>query len=196
MPVGTPPDVDVVPRSSVQGPVDGGEVTVTVTPLTPSGEVLASDPSTAVTVPARAHAPTDVTAVPGDGDVTVSWTPPADSGSFPVTGYEVHLDDGTGGSTVQVGAVTSVVVTGLTNGVEHAAVVAAVTDAGVGERPLPSDRVIPGVVPGAWDRPGGCLFHPRCARADGVCESRRPELARIDAGRVRCHHPLVHGPGS
>src|ERR1043166_813466 len=35
---------------------------------------------------------------------------------------------------------------------------------------------IPGVVPGAYDRPRGCLFSPRCTYATPVTEETRPEL--------------------
>ena len=51
-------------------------------------------------------------------------------------------------------------------------------------------RTIPGVVPGAFDRPHGCLLGPRCAFAVDRCTAERPAL-RGDAGRaVRCHFPL------
>jgi dipeptide transport system ATP-binding protein len=49
---------------------------------------------------------------------------------------------------------------------------------------------IPGVVPGLYDRPTGCLFAPRCQYAtDQACKSR-PELRSWAEGRVRCHFPL------
>ncbi len=50
-------------------------------------------------------------------------------------------------------------------------------------RHLPS---IPGVVPGLYDRPKGCLFSPRCGFADDRCRMVAP-------GRnhgVLCHYPL------
>ena len=49
---------------------------------------------------------------------------------------------------------------------------------------------IPGMVPGLYDRPAGCLFGPRCKYAQpGECQ-RRPALQALDAGAVRCHFPL------
>ena len=52
-------------------------------------------------------------------------------------------------------------------------------------------RTIPGVVPGAYDRPPGCLLAPRCAYAKERCTAERPLLTG-DAGRaVRCHFPLA-----
>ncbi len=50
--------------------------------------------------------------------------------------------------------------------------------------------VIPGIVPGQFDRPKGCLFWPRCDRADEVCKTRIPEARPGDAARALCHHPL------
>jgi len=60
------------------------------------------------------------------------------------------------------------------------------------ERSLGRRRLstIAGVVPGAGDRPDGCLFNPRCRFADDRC---RREIPRLDAdgdGRVRCFNPL------
>jgi dipeptide transport system ATP-binding protein len=59
---------------------------------------------------------------------------------------------------------------------------------------------IPGVVPGAYDRPSGCLFSPRCAYARDHCHAVRPHLEPdvTDAhpGRVRCHYPLGREGGS
>ncbi len=49
---------------------------------------------------------------------------------------------------------------------------------------------IPGVVPGLYDRPSGCLFAPRCTYATNLCRAARPELRDWMVGRVRCHYPL------
>lgn len=57
-------------------------------------------------------------------------------------------------------------------------------------RLLPS---IPGVVPGQFDRPAGCLFSPRCAHADERCHQSSPAVAASDMGFARCHYPLLQG---
>jgi dipeptide transport system ATP-binding protein len=49
---------------------------------------------------------------------------------------------------------------------------------------------IPGVVPGVHDRPGGCLFAPRCAYATAHSRAVRPALREWQGGAVRCHYPL------
>ena len=57
-------------------------------------------------------------------------------------------------------------------------------------RKLPS---IPGVVPGQFDRPEGCLFSPRCVFADSHCQLVRPLAQDESLGYARCHYPLSHG---
>jgi dipeptide transport system ATP-binding protein len=52
---------------------------------------------------------------------------------------------------------------------------------------------IPGVVPGAGDRPSGCLFHPRCPNATDYCVRVEPPFERGPRGLVRCHYPLTRG---
>lgn len=48
---------------------------------------------------------------------------------------------------------------------------------------------LPGIVPGHYDRPTGCLLSPRCRFAQDRCRSERPQLLG-EAGRVRCFYPL------
>ena len=49
---------------------------------------------------------------------------------------------------------------------------------------------IPGMVPGLYDRPTGCLFAPRCSYANEKCGGQRPQLRDWQQGMVRCHYPL------
>jgi dipeptide transport system ATP-binding protein len=68
-----------------------------------------------------------------------------------------------------------------------AALLAALPERSAGNRRLPT---IPGVVPGAFDRPSGCLFHPRCPFADTRCRGEAPALRPVERALVRCHYPL------
>ena len=52
---------------------------------------------------------------------------------------------------------------------------------------------VPGVVPGAWDRPKGCLFNPRCRFATEHCRQVPPVPAAPELGRALCHYPLLQG---
>jgi dipeptide transport system ATP-binding protein len=60
------------------------------------------------------------------------------------------------------------------------------------ERGIEGTRLatIPGVVPGASDRPHGCLFNPRCRFAQQECRTIAPRLTGDRNGFVRCHFPL------
>ena len=55
------------------------------------------------------------------------------------------------------------------------------------EKRLPT---IPGIVPGQFDRPRGCLFEPRCRFADNRCRTERPRPLPPELGRARCFYPL------
>jgi len=66
----------------------------------------------------------------------------------------------------------------------------ALPERGRDRRRLPT---IPGVVPGLYDRPSGCLFNPRCASAAADCSERVPPLESGQGGRVRCLYPLREG---
>jgi dipeptide transport system ATP-binding protein len=63
-----------------------------------------------------------------------------------------------------------------------AALLAALPERATGRR-LPS---IPGVVPGQFDRPKGCLFSPRCPYATDLCRTVAPPMIY----GALCHYPL------
>jgi dipeptide transport system ATP-binding protein len=70
-----------------------------------------------------------------------------------------------------------------------AALLAALPERAEG-RKLPS---IPGVVPGPFDRPSGCLFSPRCRFATARCVEKVPPRQGALAGYALCHYPLAQG---
>lgn len=49
---------------------------------------------------------------------------------------------------------------------------------------------LPGVVPGKYDRPQGCLLNPRCPYASEKCREIEPQLQQLADGQVKCHTPL------
>ena len=67
-----------------------------------------------------------------------------------------------------------------------AALLSALPDRANGARLL----AIPGVVPGLIDRPTGCLFNPRCSRADDKCRTVAPPRQGPDMGEALCHYPV------
>lgn len=56
------------------------------------------------------------------------------------------------------------------------ALLAALPEHNLGKRRL---QTIPGVVPGQYDRPQGCLLSPRCAYAKQQCHSQRPVFGPV-----------------
>lgn len=107
--------------------------------------------ATTVTIPG---APTGVAATPGDGRVTLTWTPPTDAGGATRLYYTIQFsaDAGTTWTTAwQRPSNTSAVVPFLTNGTSYVFRVAACNRAGQGAFSDPSTAVAPvGVtLPGA-----------------------------------------------
>ncbi|MWQ49610.1 dipeptide ABC transporter ATP-binding protein [Glaesserella parasuis] len=49
---------------------------------------------------------------------------------------------------------------------------------------------LPGVVPGKYDHPQGCLLNPRCPYATDLCRQKEPELRTVNGRQVKCHTPL------
>jgi dipeptide transport system ATP-binding protein len=52
-------------------------------------------------------------------------------------------------------------------------------------------HTLPGIVPGQFDRPTGCLLSPRCPKAQDRCHIERPELLEQGGGLVRCFYPMT-----
>ena len=68
------------------------------------------------------------------------------------------------------------------------ALLASLPERNAGRRRLAS---LPGVVPGALDRPRGCLLAPRCPYVQPRCTAERPPLFELSgAAAVRCFFPL------
>jgi len=70
------------------------------------------------------------------------------------------------------------------------ALLAALPEHNIGRARL---QTIPGMVPGQYDRPGGCLLSPRCAYATALCSEQRPIMRGPARAQVRCHFPLDSG---
>ena len=111
-------------------------------------------------------APTAVTAVARDGGAVVSWTPPEDTGTHPISGYVVTPFVGgvAQAATSFSSTATSQLVAGLTNGTGYTFTVAATSLPGTGEASTPSAVVTP-VAPGA-SVSAGAEFS--CARTGGT----------------------------
>ena len=70
------------------------------------------------------------------------------------------------------------------------ALLSALPEHNIGRRRLHS---MGGVVPGAYDRPTGCLLSPRCPYAQHRCRVEAPALDGDEGAQARCFFPLPHG---
>jgi oligopeptide/dipeptide ABC transporter ATP-binding protein len=50
---------------------------------------------------------------------------------------------------------------------------------------------IPGIVPSAYNLPTGCKFHPRCPKAQQICQEQEPPLEKVPGG----HYSACFFPG-
>ena len=67
------------------------------------------------------------------------------------------------------------------------ALLSALPEHNIGRRRL---RSMSGMVPGAFDRPTGCLLAPRCAYVQTRCRDERPTLDGDVGAQARCFYPL------
>jgi parallel beta-helix repeat protein len=119
---------------TITGLINGQRYYFAVSAINAVGESPKSNEVSAMpcTVPS---APQNLTAVAGDGNVTLTWQPPADDGGSPITGYKIYYGTSPSNYTtnITVGNITSYTITGLTNGQKYYFVVSAIN--GVGEGP-------------------------------------------------------------
>ena len=126
---------------------DDGE-TFTVT-LSNAANATISDGTATVSITDNdelAGAPQNLSATPGDGEVTLEWAPPS-SGDAPVEyGYRYKAGSGAYGDSTAVaggGAARNVAVTGLANGTEHTFEVWARSTAGPGPAAVATGTPLP-----------------------------------------------------
>ncbi|MCZ4322031.1 ABC transporter ATP-binding protein [Pseudomonas anguilliseptica] len=89
------------------------------------------------------------------------------------------------GQAVEIGSVPQ-----LFNAPTHPyteALLKAIPEHSQGQRRL---TTLPGIVPGRYDRPVGCLLSPRCPYAQAHCREQRPSLDAHERGAARCFYPL------
>ncbi|MEY3733758.1 MAG: hypothetical protein RL347_1117 [Actinomycetota bacterium] len=97
---------------------------------TPTSVVTAAPPPPPPPAPVfPPGAPTGVTGAPGDGSIDVGWSPPAFTGSFPISSYQVQTSPPSAGCTTSA---TTCSLVGLANGTTYSVQVRALNGAGWG----------------------------------------------------------------
>jgi titin len=132
-----------VTSATVSGLTNGTGYTFTVTATNVAGTGLPSAPSNMVTpAPTVPGQVTNVVAVGGDAQATLTWTAP-DNGGSPITAYRVTPVQGTSDQSPIIfnSTATSQVVTGLTNGQAYTFRVAAQNAVGTGVDSTPSNSI-------------------------------------------------------
>ena len=128
----------------VPGLVNGTAYTFTVAATNANGTSPASTPTTAITVGAPL-APTAVSAVPGNGQVTLSWTAPANNGST-INSYVITPFVGSTKLAAKIFlAGTTQTFTGLTNGTTYTFTIAAANANGIGPASAATAAITVGV---------------------------------------------------
>ena len=121
-------------------------------------------------------APRNLAGAPGDAEVTLTWSPPADDGGSAVTGYQYQVDQG---NWINAGAAAarSVVVSGLENGRLYTFAVRAVN--GVGPGPA-AEAIVRLNRPPVFERPGYSFEVP---------EHRDGSAQPVELGSVTAEDP-------
>jgi titin len=105
-------------------------------------------PAVAISAPG---APTIGSAVPGDGQVSLSWSAPSSDGGAAITSYEItpYIGGNAQLPITSAGSGTAKVITGLVNGVTYTFKVAATNSVGTGAQSASTSGVTPFTVAGA-----------------------------------------------
>ena len=139
----------------VTGLTNGTAYTFTVKATNAAGASVASTASSSVTPQATApEAPTGVSAVPGNGQATISFTAPASNGGAAISGYTVTSS---AGNKTATGSASTITVTGLTNGIAYTFTVVATNSKGDSPASPASNSVTPNILTPVIGQPSATL---------------------------------------
>jgi hypothetical protein len=136
--------------ATITGLTKGITYTFTIVSTNEIDDSPASAPSNAVTVFTNPDPPGAVSTVRGNGQATLSWSLPADTGGVPIVAYDITSTPSLG-APIHVAAngsgTQTTTVTGLTNGTSY--VFSVVADNGAVSTPTALPAVVPDVQPGS-----------------------------------------------
>ncbi len=130
----------------VTGLTNGQSYTFTVKATNSIGQGPASAPSASVTPVGPPTSPTITSVTPGNGLLTVGFSPPSSNGGSPVTSYSVTANPG---GSVTAGTQSPITVTGLTNGTPYTFTITATNLLGTSPPSAASSPATPVGVPSA-----------------------------------------------
>ena len=140
-------------NATVTGLTNGTSYRFRISAINSAGAGIASAPSIAVIPNAIPSPPTGVSVTPGNAEVQIAWTVPAEDGGSPITGYRVEAEANGGPWTTAIADTgttsTNATMTGLTNGTSYRFRVSAINSAGAGPASQASAPVTPRTTPGA-----------------------------------------------
>ena len=140
-------------NATVTGLTNGTSYRFRISAINSAGAGIASAPSIAVIPIAIPSPPTGVSVTPGNAEVQIAWTVPAEDGGSPITGYRVEAEANGGPWTTAIADTgttsTNATMTGLTNGTSYRFRVSAINSAGAGPASQASAPVTPRTTPGA-----------------------------------------------
>lgn len=176
---------------TVTGLTNGTAYGFTVQAVNGAGTGAASGVFASVTPRTVPGAPTGVTGVAGNQQVTVSWTAPASDGGSAITGYTVtpYLGADAQPGTTFASTATTQTVSGLVNGNVYTFTVEAINGAGTGAASAPSAAVTPvaPVIPWApfasWGALVDQVYRDLLGRAPSASE-RSTRIGQLTAGSL------------
>ena len=174
----------------IGGLTNGASYTFTVTATNAEGTSLASSASGIVVPQTTPGRPLNVSGTPGNGSVTVSWSPPASDGGVTITGYTATAGTGESCSVAAVAPATpatSCLIGGLTNGASYTFTVTATNAAGTSLASSASGSVSPRTTPGQPTSVSGTL-----ANASSVASWSAPVS---DGGSTITAYAVTASPG-